>query len=97
MCTIVVIILFLHAGTDSATARVIFAKMNSVLQENQILWDNCVGVSVDNTSVNIGTNNSIMTRVHEKHPAAYFMGCPCHIIHNTSVKAAECFNQVAII
>ena len=63
--------------------------MNEVFEENQILWEHCVGVGVDNTSVNIGKNNSIMTRVQEKNSSAYFMGCPCHIIHNAAGKASE--------
>ena len=54
---------------------------------------NCVGVSVDNTSVNLGKRNSILTRVLVKNPTIYFMGCPCHIVHNTCMKAAEKFNQ----
>ena len=54
---------------------------------------NCVGVSVDNTSVNLGKRNSILTRVLVKTPTIYFMGCPCHIVHNTCMKAAEKFNQ----
>ena len=64
------------AGTDSGTVAAIFNKMDEVLQQNNISWSNCVGVSVDNTSVNLGKNNSIMTWVHQKHRAAYFMDCP---------------------
>ncbi len=70
--------------------------MDDVLQGNGISWSNCVGVSVDNTSVNLGKRNSILTRVREKNPAVYFMGCPCHIIHNTCMKAAEKFTQVSL-
>ena len=81
-------------GRDSATAESIFAKMDSVLQEHNIPWGNCVGVSVDNTSVNLGKRNSIYTRVLGKNPRVYFMGCPCHVLHNTCIKAAEKFTQV---
>lgn len=69
--------------------------MNEVLQTNEISWANCVGVSVDNTSVNLGKRNSNYTRVMEQNPAVYFMGCPCHIVHNTCMKAAEIFTQVS--
>ena len=85
------------AGTDSGTAAAIFNKMDEVLQQNNISWSNCVGVSVDNTSVNLGKNNSVMTWVHQKHPAAYFVGCPYHVIHNTCLKASEQFCQVYTI
>ena len=68
--------------------------MDSVFKENGILWEHCIGVSVDNTSVNLGKRNSILTRVREKNATTYFMGCSCHIMHNTSLKAAECFTHV---
>ena len=69
--------------------------MDTVLKEDCIPWVNCVGVSVDNTSVNLGKNNSLFTRITEKNPAAYFMGCPCHIVHNTCSKASASFRQVS--
>ena len=46
---------------------------------------------MDNTSVNIGTRNSLKTRIVEKNPAIFFNGCPCHIIHNAARKASEAF------
>ena len=68
--------------------------MDLVLEENSISWHNCVGVSVDNTSVNLAKNNSIYTRVKAQNPDVYFMGCPCHVLHNTCIKAAEEFTKV---
>ena len=53
----------------------------------------CVGIGVNNTSVNIGMYNSIMTRVHTINPSAYFMGRPCHIAHNTANTAADAFGS----
>ena len=64
------------------------------MKDNHIPWTNCVGTAVDNTSVNLGRRNSIMTRVLQQNPNVYFMGCPCHIVHNTAMKAAESFTQV---
>lgn len=82
-------------GENAATAETIFNKMDEVFQSLEVSWDNCVGVSVDNTSVNLGRRNSIMTRVLKKNSAIYFMGCPCHILHNMASKAAERFSQVS--
>ena len=33
------------SGRDSATAAAIFAKMDEVLQDNEVKWRNCIGVS----------------------------------------------------
>ena len=85
MCTTV--------GLQAATAYAIFSKMNEALLTRSISWNNCVGVGVDNTSVNIGCHNSIMTRVHEVNPSVYFMGCPCHIAHNTASHAADALSK----
>ena len=57
---------------------------------------NCVGLSVDTTSVNIGRRNSIETHVLALNPAVYVMGCPCHILHNIAGKASKSFENVRI-
>ena len=69
--------------------------MDQVLQANGIPWSNCVGTSVDNTSVNMGVRNSIRSRALAQNSAIYFMGCPCHIVHNTCMKASEEFPRYA--
>ena len=63
--------------------------MNAVFNLHNIPWVNCIGVGVDNTRVNIGRHNSIMTRVRGVNPSVYFMGCPCHIAHNVASAAAD--------
>lgn len=70
--------------------------MDSVLESRGIPWSNCVGLSVDNTSVNMGRHNSIMTRATQKNPSVYMMGCPCHILHNAAQKANHSFRNVCL-
>ena len=41
---------------------------------------NCVCLSVDNTSVNLGTRNLLQSRIHQKHTSVYVLGCTCHIL-----------------
>ena len=77
------------SGKDCGTAGIIFNKTDSKITEFDVPWNNCVGFSVNNTSVNLGTRNSILSRVLVKNASCYFMGCPCHIIHNTANKGAE--------
>ena len=87
---------FITSQAESATAAVIFARMNEVFLSNEISWMNCIGAGVDNTSVNLGRKNSILTRVLEKNPSIYFMGCPCHIVHNTCMTASGMFTMVSV-
>ena len=77
------------SGTNAATVQAIYDKMNAVLQMHNIPWVNCIGVGVDITSVNVGWHNSILTRVQAVNPSVYFMGCPCHIAHDTASAAPD--------
>ena len=80
--------------SSSSTAQGIFKKMNDTFMAHDILWDNCVGLGLDNTSVNMGCRNSIKTCILKKNPATYIMGCPCHIVNNTALKALQAFEEV---
>ena len=80
--------------SSEANAEAIFSKMEAALAKHGISWDNCVGISLDNTSVNMGCHNSIKTRVQHANSAIYIMGCPCHIVHNIAGKADSAFEKV---
>ena len=72
------------SGRNCGTAASIFSKIDSIMAKHNIPWSNCVGFGVDNTSVNVGIRNSIMTDVKQKVSTCYFMGCPCHLVHNVA-------------
>lgn len=78
--------------SKGGTAEELFHSIDNCISAFGIAWDNCVAVGVDNTSVNVGKKNSIMTRVQERNSSIYFNGCPCHIVHNTSAAAASAFS-----
>ena len=83
------------SGRDCGTASAIFGKVDSILTTLNIPWNNCVGFGVDNTGVNVGRHHSIKTQVQAKNPACYFMGCPCHLLHNIACHASEALHQVS--
>ena len=58
----------LTSGTEGGTAEAIFRGMCRALESPDILWNNCVGIGVDNTSVNVGRHNSIRSRALDKNP-----------------------------
>lgn len=84
----------LTTGRDAGKAEAIFNKIDECLTKHKIPWENCKGFSVDNTNVNIGKSNSIKSRVLNKNSNVFFMGCPCHILHNTASKAASKFGAI---
>ena len=79
-------------GLTGDTAEAIFAKMNQVLSAYDVSWIDCVGFGVDNASVNIGKHNSIKSRALRANPNIYFVGCPCHLAHNTASAASHRFS-----
>ena len=81
--------------SSQSTAAGIFQKMQDAFQKHALSWMNCVGLAVDNTSVNVGCRNSIKTRLQQVNPSVYTMGCPCHIVHNICVKANSSFHAVS--
>ena len=81
--------------TTGVDAYSIFEKIDETLQTNNIPWDNCTAFGVDNTNTNIGERNSIKSRVTAINPSIYFVGCPCHIIHNAAQKAGDAFCELS--
>ena len=80
--------------SSSSAAEGIFLKMQGALEKYDISWMNCVGIGLDNTSVNMGCTNSIKTRITGVNPAITVVGCPCHVVHNTACKAREAYEKV---
>ena len=62
--------------SKSGTAEILFENMSNALRSNEIDWSNCVGQSLDNTSVNLGRHNSVKKRVQEVNKSIYINGCP---------------------
>ena len=50
----------LTSGTEAGTAEAIFSAMCRALESRDILWNNCVGIGVDNTSVNVGRHVHVL-------------------------------------
>ena len=85
----------LTSGVDAAKSSEIFQKIDGVLQQCDVSWENCMSFGVDNINSNIGAVNSIRSHVNQVNPSIYFMGCPCHIIHNAARKSADAFRHVS--
>lgn len=48
-------------------------------RDRNIPWENCIGYSSDNASVMTGRSNSVLSRLREKNPAVFNLGCVCHL------------------
>ena len=81
-------------GRDARTAKFMFSSIDRQLTSNDLSWDKVSALGLDNTNANIEDHNSIKSRALEKNPEIVISGCPCHILHNASAKAAEAFGNV---
>ena len=71
--------------------KILFSTIDEVLSNIGVSCDNYVGMGTDNTSVNLRTNNSIITWITQwimNNPN----GCPCHIVHNTVNKGVPVYS-----
>ena len=80
-------------GHDASTAESLFNSVYTQLENNDISWDYCTSIGVDNMNVNIGEQNSIKSRAWLKNKRIIIVGCPCHILHNASEKAGSSFSD----
>ena len=77
--------------SKSGTADILFENISNAIRSNETDWSSCVGLSLDNTLVNLSRPNSIMTRMQPVSNSIYINGCLCYIAHNTANEDAEMF------
>ena len=65
--------------------------MNQCFIKNWIDWENAASIGLDNTDTNVGNNNSMKTRIHEKNKECLIAGCNCHLCHPTAGAGAKAF------
>ena len=86
----------LDTGTCKlSTVEVLFGNMDKMISDAGVSWENCVAVGFDNTAVNIGSRNSIMTCVSKQNSSTFTSGCPCHIVYNIANKGAQSFGGIS--
>ena len=57
----------------TSTAAAIFSSINDAFVSNDVSWDNCVSLGVDNTSVNVGKHRSLFVEAKKLNPHIMLM------------------------
>ena len=83
----------LKSGADGSTSEGIFTTIDEVFTKNQIPWENCVCLSVNNTDIMIGKNNSIASRFLERNENVFIADCPCHLAHIAASNSHAAFSE----
>ena len=81
-------------GEYCGTAEILLQAINNNFIRDSIDWQNVIAVGLDNTNVSMGCNNSIKTRVLEKNPNSFIVGCNYHLSHLAAAKGADAFSSV---
>lgn len=84
----------LTEGEDGAKAKAIFEAIDENFTKDKLPYENCVSLSVDNTSTMVGKNNSVASRFKQKNPEIFISGCPCHLAHIAASHANDAFSEI---
>ena len=72
-----------------AAAEKMFEALNEVMEENVIPWENVVGYASDTANVMVGARNSVLSRIRDKQPQVFSLGCLCHLANLCSAAALK--------
>ena len=62
-----------------ATAESLFNALSHELESRHIPWENLVGYASDTANVMVGKRNSVLSRILQKQPKLFSLGCVCHL------------------
>ena len=62
-----------------ATAEALFDALSNELESRNLPWSNVIGYASDTCSVMVGAHNSVLSRLREKQPKVFSLGCLCHL------------------
>ena len=66
-----------------------FEALDKVMEEHEIPWENVVGYASDTANVVVGARNSMLSRIRDKQPKVFSLGCLCHLANLFSVAALK--------
>ena len=80
--------------SKESNAKAIFGFTDVSMLKYGVLWDICISLGVDNTSVNVCCCNSGIVEARKKDGNIILMGCPFHIAHNIAKKTTDAFSKI---
>ena len=62
-----------------ATGETLFQALSAVLEARGIPWRNVIGYASDSARIMVGKRNSVLSRLIQKQPDVFSLGCVCHL------------------
>ena len=72
-----------------SAAEALFDAMSNELESRNIPWRNVLGYASDTASVMVGVRNSVLSRIQQKQPNVFSLGCLCHLAALCAVAALK--------
>ena len=70
-----------------AAAKKMFEALTEVMEENEIPWENLVGYASDTANVMVGARNSVLSRIRDKQPQVFSLGCLANLCSAAGLKS----------
>ena len=83
----------LTEGEDTGKASKLFEAIEESFEADEIPWNNCASLNIDNTNAMVGKQNSVAARFLQKNANIFIGGCPCHLAHITASHANDAFSN----
>ena len=82
------------SGEDCSTAETLFTVINDAFKSDNLDWENVISVGLNNTNTNMGSRNSLRTKILAKNPETFIAECICHLAHLAAGKGGEAYASV---
>ena len=82
------------SGKDCSKAEALLTTINNAFKSGDLDWDNVVSVGLDNTNINVGSRNSLRTKILAENPQIFIAGCRCHLAHLAAEKGGEAYASI---
>ena len=79
------------SGEGCCKAETLFTVNNDAFKSHDLDWDNVFSVGLDINNTNMGSRNSLRTRILAENPQTFIAECNCHLAHLAGGKGGEAY------
>ena len=83
------------SGKPCSTAGSLFNAIDNTFTSDEISWEQCASIGLNNTNVNVGDKNSIKSRVQQRNKSCFIAGCNCHLANTAASNGGSTYSCVS--
>ena len=78
-----------------STAESLFNAIENAFTSDEISWEQCVSIGLENTNVKVCVKNSIKFRVQQRNKSCFIAGCNCHLAQIAASTRGSSYSHVS--